>query len=219
MKDIVILGAGGLAREVAFLIEEINKEKSSYNLLGFVVNDSTLQGAIIGKYKVVGDEDWLANQNINAALGIGDPKINSKIISKFADKKDIFFPNLIHPKTVWDIDRIKLGKGNVICAGNIFTTDIEIGSFNIFNLNSTYGHDIKICDCSVFNPGLNISGGVSIGSRCLIGTGATILQYIEIGSDVLVGAGSVVNKNVTEGGAVAGMPARLLIKRIKEDTK
>ena len=81
------------------------------------------------------------------------------------------------------------------------------------------GHDIKICDCSVFNPGLNISGGVSIGSRCLIGTGATILQYIEIGSDVLVGAGSVVNKNVTEGGAVAGMPARLLIKRIKEDTK
>lgn len=36
MKNIVILGAGGFAREVAWLIEEINNKNAEWNLLGFI---------------------------------------------------------------------------------------------------------------------------------------------------------------------------------------
>ena len=39
MRKIVIIGSGGLAREVEFLIEAINAEKLVYEFLGYLVSD------------------------------------------------------------------------------------------------------------------------------------------------------------------------------------
>ena len=35
MRGIIIVGAGGFAREVAWLIEEINLKNQEWNLIGF----------------------------------------------------------------------------------------------------------------------------------------------------------------------------------------
>ena len=39
IKDIVIIGSGGLAKEVALLIEEVNKKEEVWNFLGFIDKD------------------------------------------------------------------------------------------------------------------------------------------------------------------------------------
>ena len=36
LKDIVIIGAGGVGRETALIIEDINEVNKEWNLLGFV---------------------------------------------------------------------------------------------------------------------------------------------------------------------------------------
>jgi|SRR5689334_3553406 len=208
MQDIVIFGSGGLAREVAFLIDQINSASPQWNILGFVETDRERVGEQVGKYRVYCTEEELLDKTVAAAIGIGTPAVINKIASRFAEQSHISFPNLIHPSVIRDEPRVTLGRGNILCAGNIFTTDIEIGSFNFFNLNCTYGHDVRIADCCVFNPGINMSGGVEMGSRCLIGTGATILQYLKIGDEVTVGAGSVVTKDVAAGTTVVGVPAK-----------
>ena len=208
MQDIVIFGSGGLAREVAFLIEQINGIAPQWNILGFVEKDPHRVGAEVGKYRVRYTEEELFDMTVAAAIGIGSPVVIHKIAMRFAESSNITFPNLIHPSVICDEPRVTLGRGNILCAGNIFTTDIEIGSFNFFNLNCTYGHDVRIADCCVFNPGINMSGGVEMGSRCLVGTGATILQYLKIGDEVTVGAGSVVTKDVPAGTTVVGIPAK-----------
>ncbi|HBB97302.1 MAG TPA: transferase [Blastocatellia bacterium] len=210
MRDIIILGAGGLARETAFLIDEINRHSATWTILGFADADERSLGAQIGKHKIICTEDSLLEMKVAAAIGIGDPKTLAKITARLQDRPNVSFPNLVHPNVVWDRERIEMGEGNIVCAGSIFTTDIRIGSFNFFNLNCTYGHDIRIASHCVFNPGINLSGGVEIGSRCLIGTGATILQYLTIGDDVTVGAGSVVTKSVASGTTVIGIPAKPL---------
>ena len=212
MRDIVIFGSGGLAREVAFLIDDINRASPQWNLLGFVETDRQRVGQEVGKYRVYCTEEELLTKNVAAAIGIGTPATIHKIASRFAEHPNIDFPNLVHPSVVRDEPRVLLGRGNILCAGNIFTTDIKIGSFNFFNLNCTYGHDVRIADCCVFNPGINMSGGVEMGSRCLIGTGATILQYLKIGEEVTVGAGSVVTKDVAGGTTVIGVPAKPFIR-------
>jgi len=46
-----------------------------------------------------------------------------------------------------------------------------------------------------------------------VGSGATILCGITVGEGVMVGAGAVVTKDVPAGVTVAGVPARLLLRR------
>lgn len=220
MIDIAILGAGGHAKEVAFLIEEINNELPSpqWNIIGyFVANPSESEQATDtynGKYAVIGHEDSLIVQAkpVAVALAVGDPQIARKIYQKFCQYPFISFPNLIHPRTIMDKERVQMGQGNIICAGNVFTTDIRIGDGNCFNRSSTYGHDIVIGNYSIMNPAVTISGGVDIGDACLIGTGATVLQYLSIGHNVIVGAGAVVTEDVLPDTTVIGVPAKPLTR-------
>ena len=69
MKDIVIVGSGGFAKEVAFLIEECNKVEKIWNLLGFIDN---VKDKIVGKYKVYETDEWLINLNkeVHVVFGI-----------------------------------------------------------------------------------------------------------------------------------------------------
>lgn len=47
MKDLIIIGAGGFGREVAWLVEEINNKQPKWNIVGFV-DDS-----LYGKYEYI----------------------------------------------------------------------------------------------------------------------------------------------------------------------
>lgn len=208
MQDIVILGAGGMAREVAFLIRHINNENPKWNILGFVENTREKIGSMVGGYPIVMTDDDLLAKNVAVAVGIGAPVILNRVCARVRKQSQLSFPNLIYPRTIWDLARIDIGEGNVICAGNIFTTDIRIGSFNIFNRHSTCGHDVEIGDFCVLNPGTILSGNVKVESGVLIGTGATILQGLTIGEGATIGAGAVVTKDVSKGETVVGIPAR-----------
>jgi len=210
IKDIVIVGAGGHAKEIAYLIEDINMEKKAWNLLGYIDRDKSNIGKLYGKYEVVGDDTFFEdfNSELNLVVAIGSPDKVKTVYGKISVKyPEIRFPNLIHPSAARYIRDVSVGKGNTICAGNIFTTDIKIGSYNCINRGCNISHDVVIGDCCVINPGVNISGGVIIKSSCLIGTGSTLLQYLIIGENSIVGAGAVVTKDVKSGNTVVGIPA------------
>ena len=206
MKKIVIVGSGGFAKEVAFLIEEINNKSNNWNFLGYI--DENI-GTYNGKYKIFESDKWLekVNEEINVVFGIGNPGLVRSLSTKFAQNDKLKFPTLIHPNVIGDWERISMGNGNIICAGNIFTTDIKIGTFNIINLDCTIGHDTIIGDYNVINPSVNLSGGVILSNEILIGTGAQILQYKKITDNTIIGAGAVVTKNIIESGVYVGSPA------------
>lgn len=210
LEDIVIIGAGGLAKEIAFLIDDINKQKKIWNLLGYIDNDEQTIGKMHGKYPIFNTDDWLAitDKEINIAFGVGYPRLKQKLAKRLQKRENLTFPNLIHPSAVGDWKRIKFGIGNTVCAGNVFTTDIAINSFNLFNLSCTIGHDVTIGNFNVINPSVNISGGIDIGNSVIVGTGAQILEQLEIGSNVTIGAGAVVTKNVASDTIVVGIPAK-----------
>ena len=217
-KDIVIIGAGGHAREIAYLIECINSKEPTWNILGMIDKDPRNVGKYCGKYQIIGDDSFFEElkRDVSVVVAIGQPAIMKNIYTRLQkDFPDINFPNLIHPSVVPGMREVKLGVGNVICEGNIFTTDIEIGSFNCLNRGNNISHDVRIGDFVVVNPGVNISGGVTIESECLIGTGATILQYLKIGRGAIVGAGAVVTMNVPPGTTVVGVPAKPISKGSK----
>ena len=217
MKRIAIIGAGGFAREVAWLLEDIsaatNDEDSKYTTAGFLVSDASR----IGPYDspILGDFSWLESNHVDAlTIGIGTPAVRLKLAEELKERfPHIAWPALIHPSVKWQRQTMQVGEGVILCAGSIATVNIHFDPFCMVNLSCTIGHEAVIGRGCVLNPTVNISGGVELGSGVLVGTGAQVLQYVKIGDGAQIGAGAVVNKDVNAGTTVVGIPAKELTKR------
>jgi sugar O-acyltransferase (sialic acid O-acetyltransferase NeuD family) len=209
---IVIIGAGGFGREVLSLIKNINIAKHTFEVLGFL-DDGLERGMSIHDKEVVGGvKDFTRSGAEGAILAVGKSNTREQIKSVLPDHTD--YPNIIHPNVIFqDEARINLGYGNIICAGNIFTTDIKIGNFNIFNLSSTIGHDVQVSDFCSIMPGVNISGGAKLHHGVYVGTGAKLIKATDLGSYCTVGAGAVVDADVKANSTVVGVPARPINKK------
>ena len=207
MKDIVIIGAGGFGKEVAWLIEQINKKSPTWNLLGFV-DDGIKTGTLINGYPILGEIKYLEDLSVNLVCSISDSRSRHKIVSGL-EKSNNTFVTLIHP----DIDlssTVSIGEGSIICEGVKFTVNIDIGNHVIIYHNSVICHDSNVGDFTSILPSVNISGNVSLEGFNLIGTGSQIIQNLIIGKHSIIGAGAVVTKDVEMNIVVAGIPAKKL---------
>ena len=206
MKDLVIIGAGGFGREVAWLIERINQVKEEWNLMGFVDDNDEIQNKEVNGYKVIGNIEWLQQQEIYVVNAIGDPITKKKIIERLNESKNTY-PVLIDPSVIYS-NRVTFGEGSIICAANILTVDIKIGKHVIINLDCTIGHDAKLRDYTTVLPSVNVSGFVETGECVSIGTGSAVIQGVKIGENTVVGAGAVVVKELPANCVAVGSPAK-----------
>ncbi|WBW98946.1 acetyltransferase [Oceanirhabdus sp. W0125-5] len=209
MKDILIIGSGGVGKEVALLIEQINEYKPTWNLLGFLDDNKDLHNTVINGYKVLGNIDLLHEyKDINAICAIANYKVKKQIINKLRNNQ-IKFPNIIHPsiclsKTTY------IGEGVIIYPGVVMTSNIEVGDYVILSPKCGIGHESIIKDYVSLLWNVNVSGNVIIEEGCLLGSGSTILQNKKIGRGSIVGAGAVVTKDIPDNSIAVGCPAKVI---------
>ena len=211
MKNICVIGAGGLGRETIMVIEDINKVKRNYNILGIIDDKKDIKGKYINNYPVLGGTNWIKeheDEDIKYVFGIGEPKIKKKILGKILDL-NIDFETIIHPSAIYS-QHIKLGKGVVITAGCILTVNIIIEDHVFLNLNTTVGHDTIIKNLAIASPTVCINGINTIGEGVYLGTGCKLIHNIEIGSWSIIGAGAVVVKDIPSFVTAVGVPAEVI---------
>ena len=207
MKRIVIVGAGGMGRETAWLIEEINGIKNEWEILGFIVDDDQFKGKMINGYTVLGDTNYLKtlSEDIFVIVAIGNGKIRENVVKKIGNKK---YATLIHPN-VNIAKSSKIEEGCIICSGALISVDTKISKHCIINFNSIIAHDAILEDFVTIHVNVNISGTVKIGKYSIIGSGTSIHQKKVIGENCIVGIGSSVIKNVKNGKTALGVPAEI----------
>lgn len=208
MGKILIFGAGGFGREVQWLIERINQKIPSWEIEGYLDDGVEVQTEING-YRVLGGIEKLKEYDFDTAIAVavGSAKTREKIVEKIKGIGDYRFPNLIDPD-VQISDKVSIGEGNIICAGNILTVNITIEDFVIINLSCTVGHDAVLKSFVTVYPGVNISGNVLVKRRTELGTGSKIIQGISVEEDTIVGAGAVVVRPIPCGCVAVGIPAK-----------
>lgn len=209
LKNLYIIGAGGFGREVAWLVERINEIEPTWNLRGFIDDNTAIHGSLQEDYIVVGGCDYLMNitQEVWAVCAVGSAKIRQKIIEKLGNYVNVKFATLIDP-SVMHSERVDIGEGSIICAGTIITVDISIGRHVIINLDCTIGHDDIIHDFVTIYPSVNVSGNVVVGECAELGTGMQIIQGKSIGRESIIGAGAVVIRDIPEKCIAVGNPAK-----------
>jgi sugar O-acyltransferase (sialic acid O-acetyltransferase NeuD family) len=208
MKQIIILGAGGLGQEIAWLIEEINESKETWQILGYLDSHPSVQGLTLANYPVLGTfEDAIKYPESYFVIAFGDPRKRYETF-QLVSKYNLNWATLISP-TVRVHESNKLGTGVVIGRNTNLTLHCELDDFVMLNIHVVIGHDVKIGKFSIVSPNVTINGGARIGKICSIGANAFV-RDINIDDLVTVGACSCVVKDVASNCVVGGVPAKII---------
>ncbi len=215
MQDIVIVGAGGFGREVCQWIEDVNRARPTFRVLGFLDGDSARHGHVSHDLPILGDLEWLAGRpEIGAVIAVGSPAAKRKLAERARVHTEIF-PRVVHPRAI--VGRfVEMGEGVIICPGTIVTTDIRLGRFVTLNIDLTIGHDAEIGDYCTLAPGIHVSGYAQIGEGTDVGTGATLVPSARIGRWSIVGAGAVVSSPLPDNCTAVGVPAKPIKTRAED---
>ncbi len=212
MKDIAIFGAGGFGREIACLIKKINKEKPTWNLVGFYDDNPQLLGTKNEYGDILGGIDALNqyNQELAVAIAIGNPSVVKKVVENITNK-NVSFPNLVAPDVIiMDEENFSMGRGNIICSRCWISCNVHFVDFNILNVGTTIGHDVQMGNYNSLMPAVNISGEVTIGEENFFGVASAVLQRKKIGNNTIIGGNSLIIKNTKDGRTYMGNPASAL---------
>jgi len=152
-----------------------------------------------------------ASSETGYVAAVGDVELREKLAT-ICENIGLEPISLIHSSVI-SYQLVELGKGSVICAGSILTTNIEIGRHVHVNLGCLIGHDVRIGDYSTLSPGCHVSGNVHIGEKVFLGTGAVIIngspdKPLIIGDGAVIAAGACVIQDVEPRTMVAGVPAK-----------
>ncbi len=213
MKEILVYGAGGFAREVKDVVDAMAGAGHQVRCAGFLDDSGKNPGGVLNGAPVLGGEEQIVGWKSKAEflVGIGNPAVKRKVAAKVA-RFGGRFGNVFHPAAVTS-RFVEFGEGTIVTAGVILTNQIKIGRHVILNLDVTVGHDCVLEDLVTVAPGVHISGNVHVGEGTDMGTGAVIIQGIRIGRWSVVGAGSVVTKDIPDNCTAVGVPARVIKTR------
>ena len=211
VKDLYIIGSGGFGREVAWLVNRINDQTPSWNLLGFLDDDKSKAGTVVDDYTVIGGTDVLkeSDREVYVVCAIGSARVRKALIERLNHFSNVRYATLIDPGAILS-DRVTIGEGTIICAGSILTVDITIGKHVIINLDCTVGHDTVIENFVTMYPSVNLSGMVQVGESTEMGTGAQVIQQKKIGAQSVIGAGAVVIRDIPDSCTAVGNPAKVI---------
>jgi sugar O-acyltransferase (sialic acid O-acetyltransferase NeuD family) len=207
-QPLVLVGAGGFARETAELVAAINDRSPTWDLLGYLDDDVSKHGQLVDGLPVLGGSEWLLEHDVATAVCVGNPgnyTPRARIVQRLRLPAERY-ATLVHPTAV--VPRsVAIGPGSVVHALCVATGHSTIGAHVAVMPATVVTHDDVIDDFVTIGAGVRFAGSVHVCTGAYIGSGAMIREGRTIGEWSLVGMGSVVVHDVPAGEVWAGVPA------------
>ena len=214
-ERVVIIGAGGHAREVAEILRHRARECGGPRVVGFVVDDPENHRAEVGALPVLGDWSWFdgaGREGLSVVCAVGLPQSRRRLIGRAA-ARGLQFASAVSPLAYVSRDAL-LGEGVMIFPHCFASAGSSIGDHAVLNVGATVSHDARVGRYSTLGPGARLAGNVTVGEGCYIGINSSVIERVTVGEWATVGGGACVTRDLPGNVTAVGLPARVV--KIKE---
>ncbi len=208
MKQLLILGAGGMGKEIFYTARHSIGYGKEFVVKGFLDFpnpdwDSNIYPPILGledEYEIQPDDVFICS--------IGDVHLKRKVCEKMK-ARGAKFQTLIF-ENVQIRENVKIGDGCIIDSYAHIGSDAVIGENCLIQAFSCVAHDCVIGDYARIDVRSLLVGGVVVGNNVTVHTNAVVSHKVVLEDDSTVAAMSFVIKKVKAGTTVMGNPAKRL---------
>ncbi len=199
---VVIIGAGGHGKEIAWNIRQMNAVSPSYEILGYCDDEKTAGEIVLGA-PVLGTLEQVAHtygSNLLYICGVAKNKVRPALVAR-AEKAGWTPTSVIHPSAVIAED-VQIGPGTYIAAGCYVGPGARLAPHALVNVIASVGHDVTLEEHTQICPGVKLSGGSKIGRGTFIGSNSVVAPGVEVGEWSTLSAATF---------AAADIPPRTLV--------
>ncbi|SEE30737.1 sugar O-acyltransferase, sialic acid O-acetyltransferase NeuD family [Streptomyces sp. 2231.1] len=208
MSELLIIGAGGFARETAQAVRDAGDLK----LLGHLDDDTALHGTEVDGVPVLGGCDLVHERSAaQVVVCVGNPRdyaSRARLVRRLGLPGDRY-ATVIHP-TAAVSSTSRVGPGSVLLAHCALTAAVRVGAHVAVMPHVVLTHDDVVEDFATLASGARLGGGARLERGAYVGAGALVREGTTVGAWSLVGMGGTVLGDVPPGEVWAGNPARRL---------
>lgn len=209
MKNLIIVGAGGMGRSVYCIACGSIGYGESFVIKGFLDDNENALDGFLGYPPVVGSlSDYVIQPDDVFVCSVGNSK-TKKQLCEILIGKGAKFQSLIHKTAIVRQNAI-IGDGSIVADYASVGADAKIGCNSLVQSYSIVAHDCVIGNYVRIDTHAVCVGGVIIEDEVMVHTGAILSHNVVVGVGSVVGAASFVFKKVKPGRTVFGNPAKYL---------
>lgn len=207
MKNLIIIGAGGMGRCLYSLAMDALGYQETFVVKGFLDDNLKALNGYKNYPPVLSTIiDYQPKEDDVFSCSIGD--VTTKVeVCEALIAKGAKFISLIHKKATIGLNT-EIGEGTIIDDGAHIDPDVKIGANCLIQAQAIIGHDSQIGDYVRIDTHSELVGGTIVEREACIYTNAMINHNVVIGEKAVVGACSFVIKKVKPGVTVFGVPAK-----------
>ena len=207
VRRILIVGAGGLGREVLHWARAAWPQRTSL-IAGFLSTDAQMLSADDSSLRVVADPAAFEPRPGDAlVLAIGIPAVRRRVAEELLSRGAEFL-TLVHPSAIV-CDSATIGAGSILCPGAIVSDSARLGRFCLVNYHASLAHDAAAGDFAVLSPYATLAGGASVAADVFLGLHASVGPGVNVGARSKVAANSCALADVPADVLVHGVPGRV----------
>ena len=209
-ERIIILGTGSQASVVLDILQSAGHAD---RVEGFIAcgDESVAVEAELDDRPILGGLNDLPDLHARgvrlAALAVQSALVRERVLQQVLTF-GFGLISAIHPSAVIG-NRVKVGRGVVICANAVIVNGSEIGQGCIVSTGATVEDHCGIGEFAFIGPGTHLASNVRVGNAAWVGIGCSVVQGVSIGARSRIGPGSAVISDIPEGVLAFGVPAQV----------
>lgn len=209
--DIVIVGAGGFAREMHCLLPEFLAD-ATWRFKGYLGRDQGVASQVDISHQLLGDpEAYAPAPDDRFVLAIGNMDARRRTFEAITEKGGRFL-TIVHPRA-YVANTAQLAEGVVIYPFAAVSNNARLDVGVKLNYYASVGHDTQLGSYCLLAPYATVNGFGILEEEVYLSTHSTIAPQVRVGARSKLSANSAAMRDVPADSLVFGVPGRV-VRRI-----